>query len=149
MPMRHAEREAPTASAGVTALELAHVGAFLNAAGLSVTRIGADRVEGVLRLGPEHHTPWGVVHGGVYTTAIESAASIGATAAVADRGLIAVGLNNNTDFVRSMTSGEVAVRARPLQQGHTQQLWEVRISDREARLVARGTVRLHNVKQRR
>jgi uncharacterized protein (TIGR00369 family) len=90
-----------------------------------------------------------VVHGGVYTTAIESAASIGATAAVADRGLIAVGVNNNTDFVRSMTSGEVTVRAKPLQQGHTQQLWEVRISDREARLVARGTVRLHNVKPRR
>jgi uncharacterized protein (TIGR00369 family) len=64
-------------------------------------------------------------------------------------GLIAVGVNNNTDFVRAMTSGEVTVRARPLQQGHTQQLWEVRLSDREARLVARGTVRLHNVKQRR
>jgi uncharacterized protein (TIGR00369 family) len=79
-------------------------------------------VEGVIDLGPAHHTPWGVVHGGVYTAAVESAASVGATAAVADRGQIAVGTNNNTDFLRSMTTGTVAVTAAPLHRGRTQQL---------------------------
>jgi uncharacterized protein (TIGR00369 family) len=67
----------------------------------------------VIDLGPAHHTPWGVVHGGVYTAAIESAASVGATTAVADRGQIAVGTNNNTDFLRSMTTRTVAVSAAP------------------------------------
>src|SRR2546421_450001 len=42
----------------------------------------ATRVVASMELGSDHHTPWGVVHGGVYTTAIESAASVGASLAV-------------------------------------------------------------------
>jgi uncharacterized protein (TIGR00369 family) len=129
--------------------DLESASAFMTAAGLRLTHVGAERVEGTLDLGPEHHTPWGVVHGGVYTTAIESAASVGASAAVAERGQIAVGVNNTTDFLRSMTSGRVTVTATPAQQGRTQQLWDVRVTDQDGRLVARGTVRLQNVEPRR
>jgi 1,4-dihydroxy-2-naphthoyl-CoA hydrolase len=129
--------------------DLENASAFMAAAGLRLTHVGAERVEGTLDLGPEHHTPWGVVHGGVYTAAIESAASVGASAAVAERGQIAVGVNNTTDFLRSMTAGTVAVIATPVQQGRTQQLWDVRITDPDGRLVARGTVRLQNIEPRR
>jgi 1,4-dihydroxy-2-naphthoyl-CoA hydrolase len=130
--------------------DLDNASAFLAAAGLRLTHVAADRVEGVIDLGPAHQTPWGVVHGGVYTAAAESAASVGATVAVADRGQIAVGTNNNnnTDFLRSMTTGTVAVTAAPAQQGRTQQLWEVRITDQSGRVVARGTVRLQNIQPR-
>src|SRR5215218_1119140 len=124
--------------------ELDNASAFVAAAGLRLTHVAGDRVEGVIELGPAHHTPWGVVHGGVYTAAIESAASVGATTAVADRGQIAVGTNNNTDFLRSMTTGTAA----PVQQGRTQQLWDVRITDQSGRVVARGTVRLQNIQPR-
>ena len=102
-------------------------------------------VRGHIELGPEHHTPWGIVHGGVYATAVESAASIGASLAVADRQLVAVGLTNTTQFLRSMTSGRVTVEAVPLHQGRTQQLWRVEITDGTARLIAHGEVRLQNV----
>ncbi len=123
--------------------------AFVAAMGLKLTHVAGDRVEGVIDLGPQHHQPWGIVHGGVYASAIESAASVGATAAVRDRGQIAVGVNNSTDFLRSMTSGRVTVVATPAQQGRTQQLWDVRITDTDGRAVARGTVRLQNVEPRR
>jgi 1,4-dihydroxy-2-naphthoyl-CoA hydrolase len=138
-----------TAAENPNTPDLESASAFMTAAGLRLTHVGAERVEGTLDLGPEHHTPWGVVHGGVYTTAIESAASVGASAAVAERGQIAVGVNNTTDFLRSMTSGRVTVTATPAQQGRTQQLWDVRITDQDGRLVARGTVRLQNVEPRR
>jgi 1,4-dihydroxy-2-naphthoyl-CoA hydrolase len=138
-----------TAAENPNTPDLESASAFMTAAGLRLTHVGAERVEGTLDLGPEHHTPWGVVHGGVYTTAIESAASVGASAAVAERGQIAVGVNNTTDFLRSMTSGRVTVTATPAQQGRTQQLWDVRITDPDGRLVARGTVRLQNVEPRR
>ena len=59
-------------------------GAFLAALGLRLTEISPTRVRGEIDLGPDHHTPWGVVHGGVYTTAVETAASAGASAAVAE-----------------------------------------------------------------
>jgi uncharacterized protein (TIGR00369 family) len=118
------------------------------AAGLRFTHVGAERVEGVIDLGPEHHQPWGIIHGGVYSTAIESAASLGAAVAASEHGLVPVGVNNNTNFVRAMSSGQVKVVATPLQQGRTQQLWEVRISDVGDRLVAVGQVRLQNVTPR-
>ena len=132
----------------LSAPDLDNASAFLVAAGLRLTHVAADRVEGVIDLGPAHHTPWGVVHGGVYTAAIETAASVGASAAVADRGHIAVGANNNTDFLRSMTTGTVTVTATPAQHGRTQQLWDVHITDQNGRVVARGTVRLQNIQPR-
>lgn len=123
-------------------------GEFMAAMGLRLTHISADRVEGTMELGPQHHQPWGIVHGGVYAAAVETAASTGAVAAVADQGLTAVGVNNNTHFLRSMSAGTVSVAATPLHRSRTFQLWEVRITDAEQRLVALGQVRLQNVQPR-
>ena len=86
-------------------------GPFLRAAGLVFDEISAARVTGHLELGSEHHTPWGVVHGGVYTAAVETAASVGASIAVRDRGQVALGLTNTTHFLRAVTVGRVNVEA--------------------------------------
>src|SRR5438105_13716629 len=121
---------------------------FMQAAGLVLDRVESSHVTGWINLGAEHHQPWGLVHGGVYTTAIESAASVGASTAAREQGLVAVGVNNNTNFLRSMTEGRVTVDARAVQQGRSQQLWEVRITDDRDRLIAIGQVRLQNVSPR-
>jgi 1,4-dihydroxy-2-naphthoyl-CoA hydrolase len=122
------------------------VSEFLRVAGLRFDEIGGGRVRGTIELGEHHHTPWGVVHGGVYTTAVESAASVGASTAVEDRGQFAVGVNNSTDFLRPMKEGRVEVVAEPVMQGQSQQLWQVIIIRAEdGKEVARGQVRLQNV----
>lgn len=120
----------------------------MRAAGLVLEEVGPTAVVGRIDLGAEHHQPWGIVHGGVYTSAIETAASVGAATAAAQHGLVAVGVNNNTNFVRSKTEGRVTVRAGAIQQGRTAQLWEVRVTDDDERLVALGQVRLQNVEPR-
>jgi len=120
-------------------------GEFLETSGLTVDEVSATKVTGHIELGPQHHTPWGIVHGGVYTTAVESAASIGASAAVRDRGQVAVGLTNTTHFLRSLTEGKVTVEAVALHQGRSQQLWRVDITDGAGRLVAHGELRLQNI----
>jgi 1,4-dihydroxy-2-naphthoyl-CoA hydrolase len=120
-------------------------GAFVRGAGLVLDEVTATRVAGHIDLGPDHHTPWGIVHGGLYCTAVESAASIGASRAVADGGRVAVGLTNTTHFLRSLTSGRVTVEAVALNQGRTQQLWRVDVTDQAGRLVAHGEVRLQNI----
>jgi 1,4-dihydroxy-2-naphthoyl-CoA hydrolase len=127
-------------------VDLAASSAFVAASGFVVSEMSGARVAGHVDLGPDQHTPWGVVHGGVYCTVIESAASIGASAAVLDRGQFAVGVNNNTDFVRPMTTGRMDVAAEPIQQGRTLQLWQVVLTRADdGKLVARGQVRLQNV----
>lgn len=121
------------------------VGAFLRAHGTEYTLMTGQRVEARLEASAEHHTPWGVVHGGVYCTAIESAASIGASLAVEARGQFAVGLDNVTDFVRAHRAGMLQIVAVPVHQGRTGQLWTVEITRGDGAIVAAGRVRLQNV----
>ena len=104
------------------------------------------RVSGSIAADERHHQPWGLVHGGLYTTAIESFATTGAFEAVKDQGMQAVGVSQVTDFLRPHRGGRLEVVATPIQQGRTQQLWQVEIRRPEdGKLVARGQVRLQNV----
>ena len=131
----------------VPPVDLASAGPFVAAMKFEVTEATGSRVTGHVDLGPDQHTPWGVVHGGLYSSVVESAASIGASTAVVENGQFAVGVNNNTDFIRAMTEGRLDVLAEPIQQGRTQQLWQVLLTRADdGKLVARGQVRLQNVK---
>ncbi|WP_426572661.1 PaaI family thioesterase [Aquihabitans sp. McL0605] len=124
---------------------LTEPGAFVREAGFQPDEITGTRVTGHIDIDERHHTPWGIVHGGVYATVIESAASIGATTAVSDQGQVAVGLTNTTHFLRSITHGRVSVEADALNQGRSQQLWKVDVRDDRGRLLAHGEVRLQNL----
>jgi len=119
---------------------------FVAAIGLEVDEVTATSARGHAELGEDHYTPWGVIHGGVYTSIVESAASIGASQAVADRGEFAVGVHNATDFLRPSTGARVDVEASALYQGRSQQLWEVIITDSATgKQLSRGQLRLQNV----
>lgn len=83
------------------------------------------------------------MNGGAYATFGESAGSIGASAA---RGQFAVGVHNATDFLRPSTGGRATVVSEPIQQGRTQQLWLVEVTDEATgKTLARGQLRLQNV----
>ena len=134
-------------SADLPPVDLAAASPFVAAMKFEVAEATGSRVTGHVDVGPDQHTPWGVVHGGLYCSVVESAASIGASTAVVEHGQFAVGVNNNTDFVRAMTVGRIDVLAEPIQQGRTQQLWQVLLTRAEdGKLVARGQVRLQNVR---
>jgi uncharacterized protein (TIGR00369 family) len=125
-------------------LDPAHAGDFLRAVGLHYDAVSAQEVRAHLEVSAQHHTPWGITHGGLYATVIESVASVGASHAIRDDGRFAVGVNNQTDFLRPFTAGRLDVRATPIQQGRNLQLWLVEISDPGGKLIARGQVRLFN-----
>jgi uncharacterized protein (TIGR00369 family) len=104
------------------------------------------RVSGSVAADRRHHQPWGLVHGGLYTTAIETFATTGAYEAVKDHGQQAVGVSNLTDFVRPHQTGRLQVLANAIHQGRTQQLWQVEIRrPQDDKLIARGQVRLQNI----
>ena len=73
------------------------------------------RVSGSIAADQRHHQPWGIVHGGLYTTAIETFATVGARATVKDRGQQAVGVANATDFLPRIEAG--ASRSSPSGRG--------------------------------
>ena len=45
---------------------------------IAVEEVGATRVSGSIAADERHHQPWGIVHGGLYTTVIETFATAGA-----------------------------------------------------------------------
>lgn len=119
---------------------------FMQTLGVHFEKMGDDRVTGWFDATSKHHQPWGLVHGGVFTAVIETFATVGAYLTVKDRGQLAVGVNNNTDFLRPHREGRVRVEATPVQQGRSQQLWLVVLSrDDDDRTIARGQVRLQNI----
>lgn len=121
---------------------------FLGVVGLRlepVTAAGLDTVvRGTLEVGERHHTPWGVVHGGVWCAVVESAATVGACAVLESEGRFAVGVDNLTDFLRPVRAGSLTVEARADQIGRSLQLWRVTIVNVEGKTVASGRVRLAN-----
>lgn len=93
-----------------------------------------------------HHQPYGIVHGGVWCSLVESLASVAASLQVVGAGKHVVGVSNSTDFLRAHRTGRVDGVAEPVHVGRSQQLWQVvltRAADGKA--VARGQVRLQNV----
>lgn len=123
----------------------ADAGSWVRGAALVFDDVSATTVKAHADLGAEHRTPWGVVHGGLFATVAESAASVGASAAVLERGQFAVGVDNLTDFLRPMTEGRIDVVAVAVQQGKSDQLWQVTIDRSDGKTVSRSRVRLRNI----
>ena len=102
-----------------------------------------DRVVLRCAVGPHVLGPTGSVHGGVYSSLIETAASVGAAVWFADRGDV-VGVANSTSTLRSVDAGVLVVTATPVHRDDTQQLWRADVSV-DGRAVAVGEVRVANL----
>lgn len=119
--------------------------------GVVVEDVGPERVVVRLPVRDVLHQPSGVVHGGVYATLAEGAASIGANVWLLSTGAtpappgVAVGVSNHTDFLRAVRGGELVAVAQPLHRGRSQQLWEVAITTDDDRPAAHAKVRLANL----
>ncbi|WP_422739656.1 PaaI family thioesterase [Micromonospora sp. WMMD729] len=119
-------------------------GGFVNLLGLKFEEATPDRVVISWQVRPDLHQPFGIQHGGVYCSVVETAASVGGSLWLADRGTV-VGVANQTDFLRAVRDGELRAVGTPVHRGRSQQLWQVEITDAKERLVARGQVRLQNL----
>jgi uncharacterized protein (TIGR00369 family) len=132
-----------------TGLTPADFAPFDSEIGLVFTEISPDGASATLELQPKLRQPAGIVHGGVYCSIVESVASVSAHTWLnsdgGQAGGTVVGVNNNTDFLRAVSSGTVYAAATPIHRGRRQQLWLVTITDSEQRMVARGQVRLQNL----
>jgi len=111
--------------------------------GIEIEEMDAERVTATMPVTPDHHQPFGLLHGGVSVVLAESVASVGGHLA-APSGHSAVGIEVNANHVRAMTSGVVTGEARPVHLGRSTQVWAVEIRrERDGKLVARGQVRFH------
>jgi 1,4-dihydroxy-2-naphthoyl-CoA hydrolase len=119
-------------------------GGFTALIGLELDEMGPDRVTGAVPITADLLQPYGILHGGVLCSIVETLASFGGAIWYGDRGHV-VGVSNSTDFLRATRTGTVHAVATPIHRGRSSQLWLVEITDDEGRAVARGQVRLANL----
>ena len=119
-------------------------GPFVKHLGLEITSLSGDRVEARWTASEKHHQPFGIVHGGVHASVVETLGSVGASVWFGDKGKC-VGVSNTTDFYRAVREGELTSVGTPIHQGRSQQVWLIETHDAEGRLVARGQLRVQNL----
>ena len=117
-------------------------GGFEVAIGLVFTRATPDEVACEVPIGPHLVQPYGLVHGGVYASIVETLASVGAAMFAMPKGQTAVGLENTTSFLRAVRTGTLVGIARPLHRGRATQVWEVEVRGSDGKLAATGRVRM-------
>lgn len=89
-----------------------------------------------LRIRDELRQPFGLMHGGVMSTLIESICSRATAGAVHDRGMVAMGQSINVSFIRPVTEGGVEVRAQARHRGRTTWLWQAEVLNDEGKACA-------------
>ncbi|HEY1523868.1 MAG TPA: PaaI family thioesterase [Solirubrobacteraceae bacterium] len=111
-----------------------HAQGFDRLYGLELTEVADDRVAGRVAVRDELKQPCGLVHGGVYASIAESLASLGTGAVVARSGKVAMGMSNQTSFLRPITAGTIHAVAIRRHAGRSTWVWEVEMTDDQGRL---------------
>ena len=115
--------------------------------GILITSASADEVTCEWEVGVKHHQPYGIVHGGVHASVVETLGSIASALWYGEQGKC-VGVSNHTDFYRAVSQGRLTSVATPVHRGRQQQVWRVETRDDEDRLVASGQLRVQNLPHR-
>jgi 1,4-dihydroxy-2-naphthoyl-CoA hydrolase len=103
--------------------------------GIRYTEVGDDYLKAVMPVDERTKQPAGILHGGASVALAETLGSTGANLVVDRSKKLCVGLDINANHIRAMREGEVTGIARPLHIGSSTQVWEIRITDRDEKLV--------------
>jgi uncharacterized protein (TIGR00369 family) len=80
--------------------------------------------------------PFGLMHGGVMSSLVESVCSRATALAVMGDGMAAMGQSISVSFIRPITAGHAEVRAGARHRGRTTWVWDAEVVDAEERLCA-------------
>ncbi|SRR5258707_186626 len=113
-----------------------HLLGFDRLYGLELLEMTDSEVRARVLVRDEHKQPAGLVHGGLYASIAESISSIATGITVLEEGNVAMGMSNNTSFLRPTTAGTVHAHAVRLHRGRTTWIWDVSFSDDDGRVCA-------------
>ena len=103
--------------------------------GIKLTETGPGFLKGTMPVDHRTHQPMGLLHGGASAALAETLGSIGAHMAINSQTHYCVGLEINANHIRGVRSGLVTGQARALHLGRTTQVWEIKITDEQDKLV--------------
>lgn len=104
--------------------------------GIQFTEVGDDYL--IAKMPVDHRTrqPLGLLHGGASVALAETLGSVAATLTLDLSKQHAVGLEINANHIRSAREGYVYGKTTPIHVGRKTQVWEIRISNEEEKLIS-------------
>ena len=110
-------------------------GTMIDHLGIEVVEIGDNWIKARMPVDSRTVQPQRRLHGGASVALAETVGSIAANMVIAGDDQLAVGLDINANHIRPVKDGFVYGTATPEALGRTTQVWSIRITDEQDRLV--------------
>jgi len=104
--------------------------------GIEFTEIGDDYLTARMPVNERTKQPIGIMHGGASCVLAETVGSNAANFCVDIEKQYCVGLDINTNHIRSVRAGYVTAIAKPFHLGKSTQVWGIEIFDEKKKLVS-------------
>lgn len=85
---------------------------------------------------PKVHQPDGVLHGGASVALAETVGSVASFIFTDQQEVFVRGIEINANHIRSISEGYVYARAGFIHKGRTTQVWDIKISNEEGKLIS-------------
>lgn len=119
------------------AIKAHHVGTLPGLMGMEFDEVGDDFIRGRIAVDERSIQPAGILHGGASVVLAETLGSTACAHTLDPETDYCVGLTINANHVRRAPAGSgwVSGIAKPIHLGRSTQVWEIRITDQQNRLV--------------
>jgi len=111
-------------------------GTMVQHLGIAFTAVGDDYIEATMPVDHRTIQPMGLLHGGASVALAETLGSVAATMTLDLSKQYAVGLEINTNHLRSMREGFVIGKATAIHIGKSTHVWGIEIRNEEGKKVA-------------
>ncbi|HRN95219.1 MAG: hotdog fold thioesterase [Chitinophagales bacterium] len=103
--------------------------------GIEMIDAGLDFLKAKMPVDERTRQPFGILHGGASCVLAETLGSVAGSLCVEYGKQIVVGLEINANHIRPAKEGWVYGTVKPLHLGNTTQVWEIKITNEEDKLV--------------
>ena len=122
-------------------LEVINQGPYFNLLSMPIKEIGMGHSLIELTIGRKHLNPFGALHGGVYASAIDTAA-YWSVYGECEEGVGLITIDLKVDFLAPASTGVMTVKGRRIRRGKTMCLAEATAFDEKGKWLAHGTSKL-------
>ncbi len=103
--------------------------------GIEFVEIGDDFIKAKMPVDKRTHQPMGLLHGGAHVVLAETLGSTAANLCLDITKEYALGLDINSNHIKSVKDGFVFGIAKPIHVGAKTQIWEIKITNEKNQLV--------------
>jgi 1,4-dihydroxy-2-naphthoyl-CoA hydrolase len=104
--------------------------------GIEFVGIGEDFLVAKMEVDPRTRQPLGIMHGGASCALAETVGSAASNYCVNQKTHYSVGLAINTNHIKSIREGSVFATASPYHLGHSTQVWNIQIINKDEELIS-------------